>query len=395
MLEGLIQMPWWGYVVTTLIATHITIIGVTVYLHRHQAHRALDLHPAVAHFFRFWLWIGTGMTTKAWVAIHRKHHAKCETPDDPHSPMVLGIRKVFWQGAELYRAEAKKDDTLDKYGHNTPNDWIERNVYTRYSGGGVILMLILDIILFGPIGITMWAVQMLWIPVLAAGVINGIGHYWGYRNYECADAARNILPWGILIGGEELHNNHHTFASSAKLSSKWWEFDIGWMYIRLLAFLGLAQVKKVAPKPAYDPAKRVIDIETVKAVIANRFQIMARFARDVVHQVHREELQRLDRSDKTQWVRFKRARQLIVREPRLIAEPHRESLDAALAHSGKLRTVYTMKEKLQQIWQQSAATQEQLRHALEDWCRQAEATGIQALRDFASKLPTYSLATSR
>jgi len=395
MLEGLIQMPWWGYVVTTLIATHITIIGVTVYLHRHQAHRALDLHPAVAHFFRFWLWIGTGMTTKAWVAIHRKHHAKCETPDDPHSPIVLGIRKVFWQGAELYRAEAKKDDTLDKYGHNTPNDWIERNVYTRYSGGGVILMLILDIILFGPIGITMWAVQMLWIPVLAAGVINGIGHYWGYRNYECADAARNILPWGILIGGEELHNNHHTFASSAKLSSKWWEFDIGWMYIRLLAFLGLAQVKKVAPKPAYNPAKRVIDIETVKAVIANRFQIMARFARDVIHQVHREELQRLDRSDKTQWVRFKRARQLIVREPRLIAEPHRESLDAALAHSGKLRTVYTMKEKLQQIWQQSAATQEQLRHALEEWCRQAEATGIQALRDFASKLPTYSLATSR
>ena len=395
MLEGLIQMPWWGYVVTTLIATHITIIGVTVYLHRHQAHRALDLHPAVAHFFRFWLWIGTGMTTKAWVAIHRKHHAKCETPDDPHSPIVLGIRKVFWQGAELYRAEAKKDDTLDKYGHNTPNDWIERNVYTPHSGAGVIVMLILDIILFGPIGLTMWAVQMLWIPVLAAGVINGIGHYWGYRNYECADAARNILPWGILIGGEELHNNHHTFASSAKLSSKWWEFDIGWMYIRILAFLGLAHVKKVAPKPAYDPAKRVIDIETVKAVIANRFQIMARFARDVVHQVHREELQQLDRSDKTQWVRFKRARQLIVREPRLIAEPHRESLNAALAHSGKLRTVYTMKEKLQQIWQQSAATQDQLRHALEDWCRQAEATGIQALREFASKLPTYALATSR
>ena len=395
MLEGLIQMPWWGYVVTTLVATHITIIAVTVYLHRHQAHRALDLHPAVSHFFRFWLWMSTGMTTKAWVAIHRKHHAKCETPDDPHSPIVLGIRKVFWQGTELYRAESKRTDTLDKYGHNTPNDWIERNLYSRHSAAGVVSMLIVDIILFGPIGITMWAVQMLWIPVTAAGVINGIGHYWGYRNYECADAARNILPWGILIGGEELHNNHHTFASSAKLSSKWWEFDIGWMYIRILAFFGLAHVKKVAPKPAYDPAKRVIDIETVKAVIANRFQIMARFARDVVHQVHREELQRLDPSDKTQWIRFKRARKFIVREPRLIAEPHRESLNAVLAHSGNLRTVYTMKEKLQQIWQQSAATQEQLRHALEEWCRQAEATGIQALRDFASKLPTYSLATSR
>ena len=395
MLEGLIQMPWWGYVVTTLVATHITIVAVTVYLHRHQAHRALDLHPAVSHFFRFWLWMSTGMTTKAWVAIHRKHHAKCETPDDPHSPIVLGIRKVFWQGTELYRAESKRTDTLDKYGHNTPNDWIERNLYSRHSAAGVVSMLIVDIILFGPIGITMWAVQMLWIPVTAAGVINGIGHYWGYRNYECADAARNILPWGILIGGEELHNNHHTFASSAKLSSKWWEFDIGWMYIRILAFFGLAHVKKVAPKPAYDPAKRVIDIETVKAVIANRFQIMARFARDVVHQVHREELQRLDPSDKTQWIRFKRARKFIVREPRLIAEPHRESLNAVLAHSGNLRTVYTMKEKLQQIWQQSAATQEQLRHALEEWCRQAEATGIQALRDFASKLPTYSLATSR
>ncbi|MEK7712259.1 MAG: fatty acid desaturase, partial [Pseudomonadota bacterium] len=294
MLEGLIALPWWGYVVVALVFTHITIASVTIFLHRHQAHRALDLHPVVSHFFRFWLWLTSGMVTKEWAAIHRKHHAKCETAEDPHSPQVLGIRKVLREGSELYRAEAKNQETLDKYGHGTPSDWIERHLYTRHSAKGIALMFILNVLLFGPIGITIWAVQMMWIPITAAGVINGIGHYWGYRNYEAADASTNIVPWGILIGGEELHNNHHTFASSAKLSSKWWEFDIGWFYIRTLETFGLARVKKIPPELTYDKAKDHIDLETVKAVITARFVVMAQFAREVMARVHRDELRNLD-----------------------------------------------------------------------------------------------------
>ena len=394
-LNGLIDLPWWGYIVVALVFTHITIVSVTIYLHRHQTHRGLDLHPVVSHFFRFWLWIATGMQTKAWVAIHRKHHAKCETDEDPHSPVVMGLRKVLWQGAELYRAEAKNQQTLEKYGHSTPDDWIERHVYTPFTSRGILLMMAIDIALFGAAGLTIWAVQMVWIPFFAAGVINGVGHFWGYRNYECADAATNIVPWGILIGGEELHNNHHTFASSAKFSSKWWEFDIGWMYIRVLETLGLAKVKKVAPRPAFDPAKQRFDLETVKAVVTNRFQVMARFAREVVNQVHREELKKVDPTDKETWTLLKKSRRLIVRETSLIDEHHRQHLSKVLEQNGTLSTVYTMKEKLQAIWQRSTATHEQLIHALEEWCRQAEATGIRALHEFALKLRTYSLRPIR
>jgi stearoyl-CoA desaturase (delta-9 desaturase) len=248
-------------VLITLALTHVTIVTVTVFLHRSQAHRALDLHPAVNHFFRFWLWLTTGMVTREWVAVHRRHHAKCETPEDPHSPQVLGLGKVMSEGAELYKAAADDGETLSRYGHGTPDDWLERNLYGRFTWHGVGLLLILDVLLFGVYGITMWAVQMLWIPFFAAGVINGVGHFWGYRNFETADAATNIVPWGILIGGEELHNNHHAFPSSARLSSKWWELDIGWFYIRLLGALGLARVKKVAPEPRAD-GDGVIDMDT-------------------------------------------------------------------------------------------------------------------------------------
>src|SRR5215212_693088 len=268
--SGLMPLPWWGYVVVALVFTHITIACVTIFLHRSQAHRALDLHPSVSHFFRFWLWLTTGMVTKEWVAIHRKHHAKAETPDDPHSPQTRGINKVFWQGSELYRAEAKNQETLDKYGQGTPDDWLERNLYTPYSWQGVGVMMAVNLMLFGPIGLTIWAIQMIWIPITAAGIINGIGHYWGYRNFGCADASKNIVPWGIVIGGEELHNNHHAFGSSAKLSSTWYEFDIGWMYIRILQILHLAKVRKVAPRLKLDPAKTAADLGTLHAVIANR-----------------------------------------------------------------------------------------------------------------------------
>jgi stearoyl-CoA desaturase (delta-9 desaturase) len=273
MLNGILDLPWWGYVLVTLGITHITIASVTIFLHRHQAHRALELHPLVSHFFRLWLWLTTGMVTKEWTAIHRKHHARCETEQDPHSPQIFGLSKVLWEGAELYRKESKNLDTLDHYGKGTPNDWIERNLYTPYSQFGIVVMFIVDALLFGPIGITIWAVQMIWIPLFAAGVINGIGHYWGYRNYESADAATNIVPWGILIGGEELHNNHHAFPGSAKLSSKTWEFDIGWLYIRSLEIFGFAKVKKVAPEPVMNPDKQSVDMETVRAILVTRFHV--------------------------------------------------------------------------------------------------------------------------
>ena len=391
MLEGLISLPWWGYVVVALVLTHITIASVTIFLHRHQAHRALDLHPVVSHFFRLWLWLTTGMVTKEWAAIHRKHHARCETAEDPHSPQVLGIRKVLREGSELYRAEAKNPETLAKYGHGTPSDWIERNLYTPHSAKGIGLMLVLNVLLFGPIGITIWAIQMLWIPITAAGIINGIGHYWGYRNYECADASTNIVPWGILIGGEELHNNHHTFASSAKLSSKWWEFDIGWFYIRSLEIVGLAHVKKIPPELTYDKAKDHIDLDTVRAVIASRFLLMAQFAREVLKQVHREELRQADRSDKNHITLLRRARRLMVREPRLLDEAARTRLKNALDQNQKLQTVYTMKQKLADIWQRSATTQEHLIHALQEWCHEAEASGIERLHLFAQKLRSCRL----
>ena len=278
--HGLMPLPWWGYIVVALALTHVTIAAVTIYLHRHSAHRALDLHPVVSHFFRFWLWLTTGMVTKEWTAIHRKHHAKVETPEDPHSPQTRGIRTVLFRGAELYREEAKNQETLDKYGKGTPDDWMERNVYTRYSWEGVGLMLMINLMLFGPLGATIWAVQMAWIPITAAGIVNGIGHYWGYRNFASADASTNIVPWGIIIGGEELHNNHHAYGSSAKLSSRWYEFDLGWTYIRILATLRLATVRKVAPKlRVARTTKPAPDLATLHAVINHRYHVATAYAR--------------------------------------------------------------------------------------------------------------------
>ena len=391
MLEGLIALPWWGYIIAALILTHITIAAVTIYLHRHQAHRALDLHPIVSHFFRFWLWLTTGMITKEWAAIHRKHHAKVETPDDPHSPQVRGIRKVLLDGADLYRQEAKNRETMEKYGHGTPDDWLERHIYAPHNAIGIILMFIINVVLFGPIGITIWAVQMAWIPFFAAGVINGVGHYWGYRNYEVQDASTNIVPWGIIIGGEELHNNHHTFPSSAKLSSKRWEFDIGWLYIRTMEVFGLARVKKIPPELLLDAAKHHIDLDTVRAVVTARFHVMAQFTRDVLHHVHREELKKADPSDRESWTLLKRAKRLMVRETALLDETARSVLRKALEINATFNTVYAMKQKLADVWQRSATTQEHLRHAIEEWCHQAEATGIKALQDFSRKLRCYRL----
>jgi stearoyl-CoA desaturase (delta-9 desaturase) len=389
MFNGLLDMSIWGYVAVTLIFTHITIASVTLFLHRHQAHRGIDLHPIVSHFFRFWLWLTTGMVTREWVAIHRKHHAKCETRDDPHSPMIEGINKVMWTGAELYRKEANNQATLDDYGHNTPDDWVERNIYGgRINKSGIALMFIINVLLFGPIGITIWAVQMVWIPFWAAGVINGIGHYFGYRNFEVGDTSTNIVPFGIIIGGEELHNNHHAFGSSSKFSVKWWEFDIGWMYIQILQFFGLARVKKVAPKPVIDPSKPILDKDAVIALVTNRFAVMSSYARQVMKRVYKDEVLT---ADSTSRMLLKRARRLLSRDDILIDEAGRKDLDLVLAESKTLETVYDFRKQLQDIWMKTAASHEQLLQALQEWCQRAEESGIKALQDFAQSLKNYSM----
>lgn len=388
-LYGLLDYSWWQVALTGLLLTHVTIVTVTVFLHRAQAHRAMDLHPAISHFFRFWLWLTTGMVTREWVAVHRRHHAKCETPEDPHSPKIVGLRKVMVEGAELYGKAADDPEILSRYSHGTPDDWIERNIYSRYTWQGVGLMLILDLLLFGVYGITLWAVQMIWIPFFAAGVINGVGHYWGYRNFESPDASTNIVPWGILIGGEELHNNHHAFPGSAKLSSKWWELDLGWFYIRLLEALGLAKIKKVAPKPRVVEGKGNIDMDTVRAVVAGRMHVAARYAREVLAPVTRSELCRSKRHCRRL---FRRTQRLLVLEGSRLDERARQRLEQVLAQSQNLETVYQFRERLRDLWERTAPNQEALLKSLQDWCQQAEATGIHALENFSRKLRGYTLA---
>ena len=388
MFSGFIDLPWWGYVVVALALTHITIASVTIFLHRHQAHRALELHAIPSHFFRFWLWLTTGIVTKEWAAIHRKHHAKCETEEDPHSPIILGIRKVLLEGAELYRKEARNQETLDRYGHGTPHDWLENNLYSKHSMMGITLMLAINVLLFGPLGLTIWAVQMAWIPINAAGLVNGAGHYWGYRNFACADASTNIVPWGIFIGGEELHNNHHAYASSAKLSSKWYEFDIGWLYIRTLKIIGLAQVKKLAPQLRLNMAKTSCDLETLHAVISNRYEVTAKYAK-LLKKTYSAEIARLklQASDKFDVARIKH---WLHQDESDLTVQQKTKLGIVIKASVTLHTAYTLRQELAAIWQRSNATKEQLVKQLEDWCHRAENSGIAAVQQFSRNLRCYA-----
>ncbi len=388
MFLGFIDLPWWGYVVVALTLTHITIASVTIFLHRHQAHRALNLHAVPSFFFRFWLWLTTAIVTKEWVAIHRKHHAKCETEEDPHSPVIVGIKKVLLEGAALYRKEAQNQETLDKYGHGTPNDWLENNLFSKRSELGIMLMLIINVLLFGPLGLTIWAVQMAWIPINAAGIVNGLGHYWGYRNFQTEDASTNIVPWGIFIGGEELHNNHHAYASSAKLSNKWYEIDIGWFYIRVIETFGLAQVKRRAPRVRLNQAKTSCDMETLHAVIANRYEVTARYAQ-LLKKTYSTEIARLklQASDKIDVARIKHWLHL---DENVLTEQQKTKLSEVIKASGILRTTYTLRQELATIWQSSTATKEQLVKQLEDWCHRAENSGIAALQEFSQRLRCYA-----
>jgi stearoyl-CoA desaturase (delta-9 desaturase) len=389
LIHGVMNASAWQVVVFTLVVTHITIASVTIFLHRHQAHRALDLHPIPSHFFRFWLWLTTGQVTKEWAAIHRKHHAKCETPDDPHSPVTRGIKKVLFEGAELYKVESKNQETLDKYGHGTPDDWLESHLYAKYSFLGVQLLLLINVLLFGVLGVTVWAVQMMWIPVMAAGIINGIGHYWGYRNYDCVDASTNIVPWGILIGGEELHNNHHTFATSARLSSKWYEFDIGWFYIRTLEVLGLAHVKKLAPAPRFAKGKTEADLDTLRSVIANRYDVMAKYAKSL-KRTWQAELVQLKANAELQKSFLKSSKKLLQREPAKLEAVQQQQLSQLFEHSKALQTMHEMRVELAKIWERSNFSTEQLLQQLQDWCHRAEASGIEALQEFSLRLRSYA-----
>ncbi len=385
--NGLLDLSVMQLILVVLGMTHVTIVSVTLYLHRHSAHNSLDLHPVLKHFFRFWLWLTTAQNTKEWTAIHRKHHAKCETEEDPHSPVVLGIRKVLFQGAELY-AESATTETLERYGQRTPEDWIERNVYSRYKMLGVAILAVINLLLFGVHGIWIWAVQMMWIPVWAAGVVNGIGHWFGYRNFECADNARNISPLGILIGGEELHNNHHTYPNSSKLSRRWFEVDIGWGYIRLFQLFGLAKPKGFKPIAHFVPGKQVVDVETVQAISNNRFAIMRQYRKRVMEPVLRQQKALMDDEIRP---RYRKLKQLLSREVSLIKPKEQEHLEVALERNAALRKIYEMSNELQALWRKRGVKPQEKMQALADWCKKAEASGIRYLEEFAAHLRAYSL----
>jgi stearoyl-CoA desaturase (delta-9 desaturase) len=388
--SGVFDLPWWGVAAVALALTHITIVSVTVFLHRHQAHRALDLHPAASHFFRFWLWLTTGMVTREWAAVHRKHHAKCDTPEDPHSPQVLGINRVLWGGVFLYVKEAAKPETLERYGHGTPDDWLERHLYSQFQVIGLTLMGAIDVILFGVVpGALVLLTQIVWIPFWAAGVINGIGHYWGYRLWPTPDASTNITPLGVLIGGEELHNNHHAYPTSAKLSIKWYEIDIGWLYIRILEALGLAKLKHVAPTPHLSEPKATVDPQMLQAVIACRYDVLAKYAKSL-KRAYADELKKL-REIAPQDARLLRGlKRWLNQDEKMVPEPERRKLAEVLPKSRVLMTMVTMRRDLAAVWGRSAATRDQLVRQLQDWCQRAEASGIRPLVEFSERLRRYA-----
>ena len=386
--EGFLVLPTWVYIMIALALTHVTIASVTIFLHRHQAHHALDLNPVVSHFFRFWLWLTTGIVTREWVAIHRKHHACCETVDDPHSPRFKGIMTVLFGGYGLYRREAGNQETISKFGQGTPDDWLERNLYASHPSLGIALMALIDVALFGLPGFAIFAVQMLWIPFWAAGVINGLGHYLGYRNFETPDASKNIVPWGILVGGEELHNNHHAYMASARMSNKWWEVDIGWAYIRLLAMCRLAKVKRLAPRRIRSIGKRLVDRETARAVVSHRFLVLKRYSQMVIRPALREAKRNTDRMGRRL---IRRARRLITREGIPVDQRAAQTIDLALLQDETLATIYRFKQQLKEVWAGNTKDRSGRVERLRAWCAASEQSGIQVLEDFAVYLRGYQL----
>ena len=386
-LYGILNLDFWGYVIAALIMFQVSIFAVTVYLHRDATHRALDLHPWLRHFFRLWIWMTSGMLTRQWVSVHRKHHARCETEEDPHSPQMVGLKKVLLEGAELYKVQASNPETLEKYGRGCPDDWVERNVYERVPYGGIILMVLLDLLLFGVPGIIIIAFQMISMPLFAAGVINGIGHYYGYRNFECDDASTNITPLAIFVGGEELHNNHHAFPSSAKFSVRPWEFDIGWGFISIMKFLGLAKVRRVVPAPMFAD-EPVADLDALRAIIVNRMHVLRNYTKTVTLPVFHKELRGADAGDGL----LRRARKLLIRRPTLLDEKAHARLHEILENNHALKTVVEFRERLRDLWTGATdVSNEKLLTQLHNWIAEAEASGIRALQEFAEVLKSYRL----
>jgi stearoyl-CoA desaturase (Delta-9 desaturase) len=390
--SGLVGNDPWLLLVVFAVMAQLTILSVTLYLHRSQAHRGVDMHPLVTHPMRLWLWLTTAMVTREWVAIHRKHHARCETEEDPHSPQVYGIHTVLFRGVDLYRKACTDSATMDKYGAGTPDDWVERNVYARMPSMGPTLLLFIEIALFGVIGITFWALQMLVIPVLAAGVVNGLGHWWGYRNFETDDTATNLTPWALVIGGEELHNNHHAFPSSARFALRRFEFDIGWAVLRMLERVGLAKVRRVAPQLDVRPNIPLPDGDTLKAVLVHRFQVMSDYFRGVIMPTVREEAQAAGDNLRSLPRRLRRG---LVNGGRWLDAEHRERLSAYIAERPKLATVFEYRQRLRAIYDRTGQGSDAMLEALRQWCAEAEASGIRALEEFAARLKGYALVPAR
>lgn len=390
---GLLQMGWGAMLIYLLVVTQITIFAVTLYLHRSQAHRGVDFHPVIAHFFRFWTWLTTSMITKEWVAIHRKHHAKCETEEDPHSPMIKGIGNVFWRGVELYREARGDRASIEQYGKGAPDDWVERRIYTPHPLAGPTLLLFVSFALFGVMGVAVWAIQMAWIPFWAAGVVNGLGHWWGYRNFETSDTATNLTPWGVWIGGEELHNNHHAFPSSAKFALRRWEFDIGWAAIRTLQAVGLAKVLRVAPSLDIRPNIPMPDTDTLKALLTHRFQAMTDYQRCVLKPALREEARAA--GARLRALLPRKLQKGLADDGRWLQPDAREQLQQWVAQRPRIHTLIEYRARLSAVLETRSQSASETLQQLQAWCREAEASGIEALQAFSLRMKGYALQPAR
>ena len=390
---GLLQFGPWQLALVLLVATQRTIFSVTLYLHRSQAHRGVDFHPVIAHFFRFWTWLTTSMITREWVAIHRKHHAKCETEEDPHSPMHKGIGTVFWRGVELYREARGMRADIEQYGRGAPDDWIERRLYTPLATLGPVVLLVVQFTLFGAWGVAMWAIQMAWIPFWAAGVVNGLGHWWGYRNFETTDTATNLTPWALWIGGEELHNNHHAFPSSAKFALRRWEVDIGWTVIKGLEKVGLAKVLRVAPSLDVRPNINVPDTDTVKALLAHRFQAMTDYQRKVLKPALREEARLA--GEKMRALLPRKLRKGLADDGRWLSPESRAQLEQWVEQRPRIQTLIEYRARLRAVLETRGHDASERLRQLQAWCQEAEASGIRALQEYSARLKGYSLQPAR
>jgi stearoyl-CoA desaturase (Delta-9 desaturase) len=384
LIYGLVRMPWWGYALVVYGGIQIMFLGITLFLHREQSHGALELHPILRHFFRFYLWFCSGTVTKEWVAVHRRHHAYSDQVGDPHSPVVFGLKKVVLEGYELYVEGARNKEILTNYGKGTPDDWIERNLYSRFPKLGIVLFCVTHVALFGIFSIIMVAIQLVAQPFFAAGIINGVGHHFGYRSYEMASTATNIIPWGLFIAGEELHNNHHAFPWSARFSLQKWEFDMGWLFITVFRAVGLCKVKRVAPRPHF-AKKAEVDTDTIQALFTNRMHVLRDYGRRVVKPVAREVARR--ERDSAEAVTPSWVSKLLIRHPATLSEASHRSLKDLMTRHKELQAIQEFRERLMQLW--NDANHARAVQQLKEWCAQAEASGIRALREFANSLPAY------